>query len=116
MHENQYELEEDPYWVPAATLSGIKAQLHQKTKHSFQLQPESITLLGELGEGEFGMVHKGEWAGSPQGPLEVAVKSLHRQEEESRYKLLKEAAIMGQFNHPYVVMLYGVVDKPNKVK
>ena len=88
-----------------------------KQKHicAFELQPKSITLLGELGEGEFGMVYKGEWAGSPQGPLQVAVKSLHRQEEESKYKLLKEAAIMGQFNHPYVVRLYGVVDQPNKV-
>ena len=71
--------------------------------------------MGELGEGEFGMVYKGKLAGSPQGPLQVAVKSLHRQEEESRCKLLKEAAIMGQFSHPYVVRLYGVVDQPNKV-
>ena len=89
--------------------------MRQKHTHSVELQPESITLLGELGEGEFGMVHKGEWEGSPQGPLQVAVKSLRRQEEESRYKLLKEAAIMGQFNHPYVVKLYGVIDQPNKV-
>ena len=108
-------MEDDTYWAPAGTLSGIRAQMHQKTKHAFELEPESIIFLGELGEGEFGMVHKGEWSGSPQGPLQVAVKSLHRQEEESRYKLLKEAAIMGQFNHPYVVRLYGVVDKPNKV-
>ena len=61
------------------------------------------------------MVHKGEWPGSPQGPLQVAIKSLHSQETENKYKLFKEAAIMGQFNHPYVVRLYGVVDKPNKV-
>ena len=108
-------LEENQYWVPAATLTGIRAQIRQKATHSFELQPESITLLEELGRGEFGMVHKGEWVGAPQGPLQVAVKSLHNHEEESRYKLLKEAAIMGQFNHPYVVKLYGVVDKPNKV-
>ena len=114
--QGQNELEEDPYWVPAATLKGVKNQLCQKNRWFFELRPESITLLGDLGEGEFGMVHKGEWADSPQGPLQVAVKSLHRQEEESRYKLLKEAAIMGQFNHPYVVKLYGVVDQPNKVK
>ena len=113
--QNAYELEEDSYWVPATTLSGIKAQMHQKTAHSFELQPESVTLLEELGKGECGMVHKGEWVGSLQGPLQVAVKSLHSQEEENRYKLLKEAAIMGQFNHPYVVRLYGVIDKPNKV-
>ena len=113
--QTAYELEEDPYWVPAATLNGIKVQMSQKTTQYFEMQPESVTLLEELGKGEFGMVHKGEWVGSLQGPLQVAVKSLHSQEEENRYKLLKEAAIMGQFNHPYVVKLYGVIDKPNKV-
>ena len=89
--------------------------MKQKHIHTFELQPENITLLKELGKGEFGIVYQGKLMGSPQGPLQVAVKSLHRQEEESRYKLLKEAAIMGQFNHPYVVRLYGVVDQPNKV-
>ena len=111
-----YLLEENHYWLPAATLSGIKAQIHQKAAHSLELQPESITLLEELGKGEFGMVYKGEWTSSPGGPVQVAVKTLHSQEEENRYKLLKEAAIMGQFSHPNVVRLYGVVDKPNKVK
>ena len=114
MLQSQNELEEDLYWAPAATLNGLKAQMSQNANHSIK-QPESINLLKELGKGEFGMVYKGEWTDSPQGPLPVAVKTLHRQEEESRYKLLKEAAIMGQFNHPYVVRLYGVVDKPNKV-
>ena len=89
--------------------------MSKKAEQYFDLQPESITLLEELGKGEFGMVYKGEWVGSLQGPLQVAVKSLHRQVKESRYKLLKEAAIMGQFDHPYVVRLYGVIDKPNKV-
>ena len=79
------------------------------------MQSESVTLLEELGGGEFGIIYKGEWVSSLQGPVQVAVKSLRREEEESRYKLLKEAAIMVQFNHPNVVRLYGVIDKPNKV-
>ena len=112
---NPHKMDEDPYWTPASTVSGLKAQMSQKNMHSFELQPESITLLEVLGEGEFGIVYKAEWMDSPQGPLQVAVKSLHRQEEENRYKLLKEAAIMGQFNHPNVVRLYGVVDQPEKV-
>ena len=113
--ESCQEEEEGLYWTPAATINGIKDQMSKKAEQYFDLQPESITLLEELGKGEFGMVYKGEWVGSLQGPLQVAVKSLHRQVKESRYKLLKEAAIMGQFNHPYVVRLYGVIDKPNKV-
>ena len=105
----------DLYWIPGSTVMEIRSQMTQKAKHTCKIEPESITLLEELGKGEFGMVHKGEWVGSPRGPIQVAVKSLCNQEEENRYKLLKEAAIMGQFNHPYVARLYGVVDQPDKV-
>ena len=105
----------DLYWIPGSTVMEIRSQMTQKAKHTCKIKPESITLLEELGKGEFGMVHKGEWVSCSQQPLQVAVKSLHSQEKESRYKLLKEAAIMGQFNHPYVVRLYGVVDQPDKV-
>ena len=89
--------------------------MNQKAKDSFELNPAAITLQESLGEGEFGTVYKGVWASSPQGPLQVAVKSLHSQEKDNKYKLLKEAAILGQFSHPNVVRLYGVIDKPDKV-
>ena len=115
LQQSPCDQEEGLYWEPASTLHGIKAQMTQKTNHSFELQPAGITLLEELGEGEFGMVHKAEWASSPHGRIQVAVKSLHKQEKESKYKLLKEAAIMGQFSHPNVVRLYGVIDTPSKV-
>ena len=89
--------------------------MNMKAKGSDELDPASITLHESLGEGEFGTVYKGVWASSPQGPLQVAVKSLHSQEKDNKYKLLKEAAIMGQFSHPNVVKMYGVIDKPCKV-
>ena len=89
--------------------------MNQNAKDTFELDPEDITLQESLGEGEFGMVYKGVWSSSPQGSIQVAVKSLHSQDKDSKYKLLKEAAIMGQFSHPNVVRLYGVVDKPDKV-
>ena len=114
--QSHYEMDDgDEYWKPAESLAGIKAQMYQNTKHLLELQPESITVMEELGEGAFGTVYKGKWMGSTQGAVQVAVKSLHSQEEENRYKLLKEAAIMGQFNHPYVVKLYGVIDQKDKV-
>ena len=115
-HNVNTESSNDLYWAPGSTIMEIRSQMsRKKTKHSFEFQPESITLLEELGKGEFGMVHKGEWVDAPQGVLQVAVKSLCKQEEENRYKLLKEAAIMGQFSHPHVVRLYGVVDQADKV-
>ena len=63
----------------------------------------------KLGEGEFGEVFKGEWNSSTT-TLTVALKSLKSSaSKEERLKLLQEAAIMGQFIHPHIVRLYGVV-------
>ena len=43
--------------------------------------------------------------------MEVAVKSLGKEaSEEERVMFLKEAAIMGQFNHPYIVKILGIID------
>ena len=62
-----------------------------------------------LGSGHFGNVEKGVWS-SPRGPVDVAVKQLNEGMAESdRVKFLKEAAIMGQFQHPHVIKLHGVV-------
>ena len=41
---------------------------------------------------------------------EVAMKSItHKFNQSEKIKLLQEAAIMGQFHHPNVLQLYGVV-------
>ena len=65
--------------------------------------------VNQLGSGQFGWVDKGMWH-SPEGPVEVAIKTLKAEaSEEERVKFLQEAAIMGQFHHPNVVKLHGVV-------
>ena len=47
---------------------------------------------------------------SPSGPKHVAIKTLKGSAaEEEKVKFLQEAAINGQFHHPNVVKLYGVV-------
>ncbi len=61
-----------------------------------------------LGSGAFGTVNKGVWQ-SPGGAMEVAIKTNQSKDEGDRIKFLQEAAIMGQFRHPNVVKLYGVV-------
>ena len=61
-----------------------------------------------LGSGAFGTVNKGLWQ-SPGGAMEVAIKTNQSKDEEDKVKFLQEAAIMGQFRHPNVVKLYGVV-------
>ena len=67
-------------------------------------------LDSQLGSGQFGVVFKGVWRSSSRGEVEVAVKTLKEGSgEEDRVKFLQEAAIMGQFKHPNVVEMYGVV-------
>ena len=52
---------------------------------------------------------KGLWQ-APGETVEVAVKTLKTgSEENDRVKFLQEAAINGQFQHPNVVKLHGVV-------
>ena len=61
-----------------------------------------------LGDGQFGTVSQGVWS-HPKGIKEVAVKTLKKSATQSdRVKFLQEAAIMGQFKHPNVILLYGV--------
>ena len=67
------------------------------------------SILGVLGSGEFGTVNKGTWE-SPLGAMGVAVKQLQPgASDEEKVKFLQEAAINGQFRHPNVVKLMGVV-------
>ena len=55
------------------------------------------------------MVAKGIWQ-SRTGPMNVAVKTLKEQaSEEDKIKFLQEAAINGQFHHPNIIQLFGVV-------
>ena len=62
-----------------------------------------------IGSGEFGSVEKGVWH-SPEKYIDVALKTLRDDaSEEEKVKFLQEAAIMGQFHHPNIVKLHGVV-------
>ena len=67
-------------------------------------------VLQKLGSGEFGVVNLGQWSNGSTDPIQVAVKILNSKCSESdRVKFLREAAIMGQFQHNNVVQLHGVV-------
>ena len=73
-------------------------------------------LGGLLGSGQFGTVYKGVWKSVTRGSVEVAVKTLNKGSmEQDKVKFLQEAAIMGQFKHPNVVEMYGVVTEGEPV-
>ena len=66
-------------------------------------------ITGHLGSGQFGKVAKGVWH-TDQGDLDIAVKKLNdKASEKDTVRFLQEAAIMGQFKHPNIVRLHGVV-------
>ena len=82
------------------------------SQNRYQELPRSSVHLGEtLGQREFGDVYKGEWKSKwPMGRVEVAANvSKDSLEPDDRVKLLQEAAVMGQFLHPRVVQLFGVI-------
>ena len=63
----------------------------------------------ELGNGNFGMVHRGLWTSSKHN-FEVALKCLLTSSTEGeRIKFFQEAAIMGQFIHPNILKILGMV-------
>ena len=61
------------------------------------------------------MVYRGVWSHSKKHDLvteEVAVKTMEEgASEDDRVKFLQEAAIMGQFNHPNIISLLGIIPK-----
>ena len=119
--ESVYSTDKNMYWSPAATLEELRKQQKEKSLKSYHpIEPQHVSLSSPLGKGEFGAVYKGVWM-SRDGSIEVAVKTLHDKEGKStvgrdgQVELLKEAAVMGQFNHANVVALYGVVDTTDTV-
>ena len=69
----------------------------------------TVSLLEQIGSGQFGTVSKGLWTCEGES-MQVAVKALKRGAAEGeKVKFLQEAAIMGQFFHPNIIKLHGVV-------
>ena len=124
----EFFVEDSVYWTPASTTSDLYSQLASKKYREIprcQMKYETyldkfhdmeqvilifvIRMLEKLGSGEFGEVCKALWSISG-ATKELAVKTLKSTlPEEEKVRFLQEAAIMGQFSHPNVVKLYGVV-------
>ncbi|KAB0345793.1 hypothetical protein FD754_022719, partial [Muntiacus muntjak] len=72
----------------------------------WELKREEITLLKELGSGQFGVVHLGKW----KGQYDVAVKMI-KEGSMSEDEFFQEAQTMMKLNHPKLVKFYGVCSK-----
>lgn len=69
-----------------------------------------------LPQGEFGEVYKGRLKLPGKREIYVAIKTLKSgYVEKQRRDFLSEASIMGQFDHPNIIRLEGVVTKSRPV-
>ena len=94
------------FWEPEDSENGIYAQMSEKRYR--EVNPSLLTKDKVLGQGNFGIVYSGIW-NSRNGEIPVAIKSLKVENKETNISFLQEAAILGQFNHPNVLKLLGVV-------
>jgi serine/threonine protein kinase len=83
--------------------------------HTYVLMYAVYRLSETIGEGQFGNVCLGVWTHREES-TNVAVKTLRKKARlEDRLKFLREAAIMGQFMHPSIVKMHGVVLRDDPV-
>ncbi|XP_048360444.1 ephrin type-A receptor 1 isoform X2 [Sphaerodactylus townsendi] len=77
-----------------------------------ELDPSLVNIETVIGEGEFGEVYRGALRLAGKDRVVVAIKTLKSSYSDSTWwNFLREATIMGQFNHHNIVRLEGVVTK-----
>lgn len=77
---------------------------------------QKLTALSVSTLGEFGEVYKGRLKLPGKREIYVAIKTLKAgYVEKQRRDFLSEASIMGQFDHPNIIRLEGVVTKSRPV-
>ncbi|XP_063227607.1 tyrosine-protein kinase Btk [Bacillus rossius redtenbacheri] len=72
----------------------------------WEIDPQELMLLDELGSGQFGVVRRGKWRGS----IDVAVKMM-KEGTMSEDDFIEEAKVMTKLQHTNLVQLYGVCSK-----
>ncbi|XP_029433599.1 ephrin type-A receptor 6 [Rhinatrema bivittatum] len=86
--------------------------------HEFakEIDPSRIRIERVIGAGEFGEVCSGRLRTPAKREIAVAIKTLKGgYMERQRKDFLREASIMGQFDHPNIIRLEGVVTKSRPV-
>uniref|UniRef100_UPI00398F0772 ephrin type-A receptor 6 isoform X3 n=1 Tax=Pristiophorus japonicus TaxID=55135 RepID=UPI00398F0772 len=86
--------------------------------HEFakEIDPSRIRIERVIGAGEFGEVCSGRLKTPGKREIPVAIKTLKGgYMDRQRKDFLREASIMGQFDHPNIVRLEGVVTKSRPV-
>ena len=101
------------FWRPHDTLKGIFDQMSKKFFR--EILPNELCCDKKLGEGNFGFVYNGLWRypATDTPPVPVAIKINKSNSDDANLGFMKEAATLGQFDHPNVLKLLGVVTLSN---
>ncbi|XP_024645299.2 ephrin type-A receptor 1 isoform X1 [Macaca nemestrina] len=104
---------EDKLWLkPYVDLQAYEDPAQGALDFTRELDP--AWLMGDtvIGEGEFGEVYRGTLRLPSQDCKTVAIKTLKDTSPGGQWwNFLREATIMGQFSHPHILHLEGVVTK-----
>ncbi|XP_018584760.1 ephrin type-A receptor 6-like [Scleropages formosus] len=100
-------------YVDPDTYEDPSQAVHEFTK---EIDPSRIRIERVIGAGEFGEVCSGRLRTPGKKEIPVAIKTLKGgYVERQRRDFLREASIMGQFDHPNIIRLEGVVTKSRPV-
>ncbi|XP_047193293.1 ephrin type-A receptor 6-like isoform X2 [Scophthalmus maximus] len=100
-------------YVDPDTYEDPSQAVHEFTK---EIDPSRIRIERVIGAGEFGEVCSGRLRTPGKKEIAVAIKTLKGgYVERQRRDFLREASIMGQFDHPNIIRLEGVVTKSRPV-
>ncbi|XP_062855926.1 tyrosine-protein kinase ITK/TSK isoform X2 [Trichomycterus rosablanca] len=87
---------------------GNSPKIEELEPEQWELNAEELSLGGELGSGQFGLVLEGTWCNSEDKvEKKVAVKTV-REGAMSDEEFKDEAKVMMKLSHPKLVRLYGV--------
>ncbi|CAF3600044.1 unnamed protein product [Rotaria sp. Silwood1] len=95
--------------------SSITSLNQQITMGKYQQQKniisqQNIQLIEQIGEGEFGIVYKAFWRTKQNELLTVAVKRLHKLDQDFGLDdILKEICALQDIEHTHIVQFFGIV-------
>ena len=93
--------------IPSKNLSTIYDDMSESNFR--EINRKTLTLNDKLSHSQFAVIFKGIWS-SNYGDVPVAIKVVNdTNNNEETICVLREATVMGQFDHPNILKLFGVV-------